>query len=102
MREWDSAIHQVNYKDLPEDHVTWLHYWSIDWGMTHPFSCGWTGQRIHLMVTCIVYGCTYKTRRIVEDHARQIMDLTGGIYTPRAIICDHDAGDRATFERHTG
>lgn len=44
----------------------------------------------------------YRTRTIVEDHAREIMDLTGNLYQPRAIICDHDAGDRATFERHTG
>lgn len=44
----------------------------------------------------------YQTETLVEDLARWIMELNEGIYTPRAIICDHDAGDRAVFERHTG
>ena len=42
------------------------------------------------------------TRRLVEDHARMGMELSKGEPKPRAVICDHDAEDRATFERKTG
>jgi phage terminase large subunit len=49
----------------------------------------------------------YQTKRLVEDHARDILRLVapGGKWSeprPRAIICDHDAEDRATLERHLG
>jgi phage terminase large subunit len=44
----------------------------------------------------------YRTKYLVEDAARDIMAITQGMPTPRAIICDHDAGDRAVFERYTG
>jgi len=37
---------------------------------------------------------------LVEDHARKILKVTGGEPKPRVIICDHDAEDRATLERH--
>jgi hypothetical protein len=36
----------------------------------------------------------------VEDHARDILALGGP--RPSAIVCDHDAEDRATLERHLG
>jgi len=54
-----------------------------------------------------VYREIYRTKRLVEDHAKQIKHHSrwgesGGDPLPRAIICDHDAEDRATFERHTG
>jgi molybdenum cofactor biosynthesis enzyme MoaA len=42
------------------------------------------------------------TQRLVEDHAKQISELTKSEPRPRAIICDHDAEDRATLERHLG
>jgi phage terminase large subunit len=50
----------------------------------------------------------YYTRRLVEDHAKNIKDLLfypsgqprGQL--PRAIYADHDAEDRATLERHLG
>ena len=44
----------------------------------------------------------YRTQTLVEDFATEIMDLTQGLQPPHAIICDHDAEGRATFERHTG
>ena len=54
-----------------------------------------------------VYRQLYKTKQLVEDHAREIRKLSnwgapGGDPLPRAIICDHDAEDRATLERHLG
>jgi hypothetical protein len=44
----------------------------------------------------------YRTRTIVEDHAKPIRELTSGAPSPLAIVCDHDADDRATLERHIG
>jgi phage terminase large subunit len=45
----------------------------------------------------------------VEDHAKDILDVvtkqdgvTWKYPRPRAILCDHDAEDRATLERHLG
>lgn len=98
---WDPMHHVVNLKDLPTGWELWPHYWAIDWGFIHPFC--WQDW-IEDPITGDLYLIReiYKTKRIVEDHAHHIMEMTGGVYQPRAIICDHDAGDRATFERHTG
>ena len=38
----------------------------------------------------------------MEDHARDILQLTRDQPEPRAVLCDHDAEDRATLERHLG
>lgn len=99
---WDPLVHMVSPAELPlEAHTEWHHYWSIDWGYIHPFCWQdwienpYTGQ-------IMLYRQIYKTQTIVPDVAREIMELTSSSYVPRAIICDHDAGDRATFERFTG
>lgn len=98
---WDPQAHLMNLSELPEGWKEWAHYWAIDWGYTHPFVWqDWiedpnTGRLYRLREI-------YRTRSLVEDHAREVMELTANLYQPRAIICDHDAEDRATFERHTG
>ena len=46
-----------------------------------------------------LYREIYKTQTIVEDHARDIVRLSEGERI-EATICDHDAEDRATLERH--
>lgn len=55
----------------------------------------------------ILYRELYRTQRLVEDHARDILAIVAphGEWLepqPRAIVCDHDAEDRATLERHLG
>jgi hypothetical protein len=40
--------------------------------------------------------------RWVQDHARQILQVTRNDPPPVAIVCDHDAEGRATLERHVG
>lgn len=99
--EWNEEVHLVNFKDLPDGWDLWPHYWSIDWGFVHPLV--WQDWVEH-PVTGELYRVRelYHTKMLVEDAARIIMELTQNLYQPRAIICDHDAGDRATFERHTG
>ncbi|HLY30709.1 MAG TPA: hypothetical protein VKQ36_06750, partial [Ktedonobacterales bacterium] len=83
----------------------WPRYLVIDFGYTHPFVCQWYAEdgdgRLYR------YREIYMTHRLVEDHARLIKEVsqwgkTQGDPLPRALICDHDAEDRATLERHLG
>jgi PBSX family phage terminase large subunit len=96
---WDPAIHLVDRRDIP---VEWPRVWSIDFGYTNPFVCQfWARDPDGRMWR---YREFYRTQRIVEDHAKDIRELCRreNEPIPRAIICDHDAEDRATFERHIG
>ncbi|WP_326646069.1 phage terminase large subunit [Streptosporangium sp. NBC_01755] len=100
--EWDPAVHLLDRFPIPD---SWTRWWSVDFGYTNPFvlQC-WAEDpdgRLYL------YREIYFTRRLVEDHAKHILRLVapGGKWReprPRAIVCDHDAEDRATLERHLG
>jgi PBSX family phage terminase large subunit len=117
---YDPAIHVIPRFDIPK---SWTRWWSVDFGYTNPFvlQC-WAEDpdgRLYL------YREIYKTRTLVEDHAKRILrevtkcvaccktrkgthdcwscDQCTKEWTepkPRAVICDHDAEDRATLERH--
>lgn len=101
----DSWSRQANLIDrfaIPQD---WPRYLAIDFGYTHPFVCQWWAEdpdgRLYR------YREIYGTRRLVEDHARDIRHYSqwgavNGEPLPRAIICDHDAEDRATLDKHLG
>lgn len=97
---WDQAIHMINRVDMPKGYESWPHYWSIDWGHVHPMVIqDW----IEDPDTGAIYRNyeLYRTGWLVEDAARYIKEKTGGLYIPRAVICDHDLEDRKVFERHT-
>lgn len=117
------TIHHA--RNIPAD---WTRWWAIDWGYTNPCVLGWWAEdpdgRLFL------YREVYHSKLLVEDLARvaleQVTKITGKVPArevttakdirddvlagtrmwieprPRAIICDHDSGDRATFEKHTG
>jgi PBSX family phage terminase large subunit len=98
---YDRAIHQKAIVNPPHD---WERIWSIDFGYTNPFvlQC-WAidgDGRAHL------YRELYRTQRLVEDHASDILkivrkaDGTWREPKPKVVICDHDAEDRATLERY--
>lgn len=102
--EWyDPAVHLIDRFDIPQE---WPRYWSIDFGYTNPFVCQMWAEdpdgRLYL------YREFYRSQRLVEDHARQILATVtteGGLWCepkPARIICDHDAEDRATLTRHLG
>jgi PBSX family phage terminase large subunit len=126
--EFDPAYHVLQWQldeegnplPLPDE---WERYWVIDFGYVHPFVCKW--YAIDNDGTIYMYREWYMTGRTVEDHAKQIMQLVTETKTikwydhlnrtdrtqevtewlepkPRAIICDHDAEGRRTFEKHTG
>jgi phage terminase large subunit len=96
-------VHVVPRIPIPDE---WVRWWAVDFGFTNPFvlQC-WAEDpdgRLYL------YRELYRTRRLVEDHAKDILAIVrpdGRTWLepqPRAIICDHDAEDRATLERHLG
>jgi hypothetical protein len=95
--EWDPAIHQIYRFDIEP---LWPRIWVIDWGFRNPFV--WQAWAQSPDGELFRYREIYVTGQLVEDLARQIMQITAGEPVPVAIICDHDAEDRATFERHTG
>jgi PBSX family phage terminase large subunit len=99
---WDPARNIINHYTPP---IEWPRYLAVDFGYTHPFVCLWAAQdpdgRLY------IYRQIYRTKTLVEDHARTIKAVShwgerGGDPLPRAMICDTDAEDRATLERHLG
>ena len=126
--EFDPAVHVLpwevdddgNRVPLPSD---WPRYWVIDFGYVHPFVCKWYAEGPDGEL--YMYREIHMSRRLVEEHASQIMSLvteertiewydhlnktmrtkTETVWTepyPDAVICDHDAEGRKTFEKHTG
>lgn len=98
---FDDAVHLVDPFKIPQHWTRWI---TVDFGFTNPFVMQWWAEdpdgRLFL------YREIYHTRRLVEDHAKQARELM--VYPsgqwrepqPRAVICDHDAEDRATLEKH--
>lgn len=93
--EWDRYLHVIDPIRIPNDWPRWL---SIDFGYTNPFVAQfWAADhdgRLYL------YREYYRTKEIVEDHARRLLRIMEDDEWPQRIICDHDAEDRATLEKH--
>ena len=91
---YDAQHHLIDWFEPPAE---WRRIRAVDFGFTNPFVCHWWAMdhddRMYM------YREIYHTRRIVEDHARQIVALSRGEYI-EATVCDHDAEDRATLERY--
>jgi phage terminase large subunit len=96
---FDPAVHVLDPADVPQGGTLWI---SVDFGFTNPTVIQFWREdadgRLYLTREL------YRAGRLVEDHAKDILavlaDLGGP--KPRAVICDHDAEDRATLERHLG
>lgn len=93
---WNDRLNVVDFFEPPAE---WRRIRVIDFGYTNPFTCQWWA--IDNDGRMFMYREIYYTRRLVEDHARQIAQLSAGERI-EATICDHDAEDRATLERHLG
>jgi phage terminase large subunit len=94
--EWSETLHIVPSRKIPAD---WPRYVVIDFGFTNPLCIQWWAVdgdgRMWL------YREIYKTGMLVEDAAQWIVNKGNwGDPRPRVVLCDHDAEDRATFERH--
>lgn len=83
--------------DIPPD---WRRILVVDFGYTNSFVAQWFGidgdDRAYL------YREWVRSKMLVEDHAKKIKILHGTEPKPEAVVCDHDAEDRATLERHLG
>ncbi|NUO43741.1 MAG: terminase [Streptomyces sp.] len=100
---FDEAVHLVDPFQIPTEWTRWI---TVDFGFTNPAVIQWWAEdpdgRLFL------YREIYHTQRLVEDLAKQARDLMvwpSGQWReprPRAVICDHDAEDRATLQKHLG
>ena len=90
--EWRDDLHVVSEFNIP---LHWRKIRVVDFGFTHAFVCQWWAidddGRMYL------YREIYKTRRLVSDHAREIIRLSENERI-EATICDHDAEGRAQLE----
>jgi PBSX family phage terminase large subunit len=93
--EFNPKIHLID--SMPAGWEAWPKYRSVDFGFTNPFVCQWWALdpdgRLYM------YREIYRTRRLVEDHARHIIELSEGERII-ATLADHDAEDRATLAKH--
>lgn len=99
---YDRSRNVVSPFKIPQE---WSRFMSVDFGYTNPFVCQWYAMDEDGRLYC--YREIYRTKCLVEDHARQIKHLSkwgqkDGDPLPREIICDTDAEDRKTLERHLG
>jgi PBSX family phage terminase large subunit len=101
---WRPELNLSDRKLLPLD---WPRIWGVDFGYTNPFV--WQMWAIDPDGRMYLEKEIYRTQRLVEDHAKDILAVvTRGedgrwkYPRPQAIVCDHDAEDRATLERHIG
>jgi hypothetical protein len=120
--DWDPAVHLVDRFPIPD---AWPRWWSVDFGYTHPFVLQMWAEDPDSRL--FLYREIFHTRRLVEDHARQVLSLVTEPVPdvdqiddeepvdaiahgrrrwteprPRGVICDHDAEGRATLEKHLG
>jgi phage terminase large subunit len=101
---FDPAVHLHKHIALPPPE--WVRYLAVDFGYRNPFTCQWWARNPDGRL--FMYREIYMTGRLVEDHARQILALIrkGDGHQPdqmpREVICDTDAEDRGTLERHLG
>jgi phage terminase large subunit len=101
--DYDPNLHHYQIADPPH---SWTRYWSVDFGFTNPMviQC-WAEDPDGRL---FLYRELVRTQTLVEDMAARILkivrkqDGTWREPKPRAIVCDHDAEDRATLERHLG
>jgi phage terminase large subunit len=99
---YNSSIHLLERRVITPHNGRYIV--TVDFGYTNPFSC--TLWKINHDGVMFQVRQIYRARRLVEEHAPNIrkMILSCGIPLPRveAWICDHDAEDRATLEKHLG
>jgi phage terminase large subunit len=91
---WQPAVHVIKPFPIPRGG---RRIRSIDFGFVNPFSCSW--WYIDEDERMFRYRQIYRVQTLVEDHAREIVRLTGN-EPIEATVADHDAEDCATLQRH--
>lgn len=95
--DWEDAANLVDPFPVPDD---WRSFWTVDFGYSNSFV--WQQWRVDGDGRMYLTHEIARRQRLVEDHARDILELmtVNGWKRPEAIVCDHDSEDRATLERH--
>ncbi|MDQ3832231.1 MAG: terminase [Actinomycetota bacterium] len=93
--EWDRAKHMKPRKAIP---ASWPSYWLIDFGYTNPFV--WECWREDNDGRLWLQYELYLTQKLVQDAESIILGKMVDEPRPAAIITDHDAEDRQTWEQH--
>ena len=94
--EYDVNIHVIDRFTPPE---YGRYFVSIDFGFTNPFTASlWY---VNFDGIAFLYKQIYYTKRLVEDHAKDIKKMIGNLKI-EAWITDHDAEGRATLEKYLG
>lgn len=97
--EWDEKRHLIYKREIPK---LWQRIWVVDFGYTNPFVLQvWAIDPDGRM---FLFAEFYKTQTLVEDVAAFMKSWrrTNNEPMPSAVICDWDAEDRATLEKHLG
>lgn len=95
--DFDSTFNLIDRFEVPKE---WPRLWVVDFGFVDPFV--WQNWAIGPDRTMFLDQEIYFTGRIVEDHAKKILEAAADRPRPRDIVTDHDAEDRRTLERHLG
>jgi phage terminase large subunit len=104
--EWDESVHVIDPFTPP---TSWPRFWSIDWGFNNPAVVQFWARDPD--GTVYLYREIYETKRTADQLAKRCLKYVTedgrreGKWTepkPRVILADHDAGDRALFERELG
>ena len=118
--DFDPAVHVIARFEIPS---TWTRWWAVDFGFTNPFvlQC-WAEDPDGRL---FMYREIYHTRRTVDQHAQDILDVVAPLSDaqrrqrdagapvalrdrvwseprPRGIVCDHDAEGRETLTQAVG
>ena len=92
--EFEPGTHMLDAFDIPDE---WRRIRVVDFGYTNAFVCQWWA--VDDDGRAYRYREIYKTKTLVEDHAKLINELSKGEHI-ETTVCDHDAEDRATLERY--
>ena len=98
---WRDDVNVIEWTQLPRE---WPMILSIDFGFSNPFVCQW--WRVDPDGRMYLTREIHQTQTLVEDHAKRIKAILAenreSEGMPTAVICDHDAEDRATLTKHLG
>jgi phage terminase large subunit len=97
--DWRDADNVIDHFDIPK---SWPLFLTVDFGFSNPFVCQW--WRVDPDGRMYLTREIHQTQTLVEDHARRIKAIIEEHAetepVPFAVVCDHDAEDRATLTRH--
>src|SRR5207344_16580 len=94
LTEYNAAVHLVDSFVPPSD---WVHYWTVDFGVVHPFV--WQDWVADPDGRLFMVREIYMTGKTVEDHCRTIKRVTNGQPRPQMLVTDHQAQERIIMER---